>query len=262
MKAKLLPIMFLFFSVHAFSQSAAPILAPDRIADNAGLLSESEKEDLASLMYRIAAAYNFELVIVTEKSIGGASPRAYADNFFDNSVGGARDGCLFLQVTESQDFYFSTSGRGGVILNPYAFKKLESDTVKHLAEDNSYAAFLAFIQSWDKFLKLEAKGRSYNFIYQWNIVLVIIAWLIAFAIACIIVSTWKWGMDTAMLQTMAAVYTVPGSLNFTEKKDNFLHSTVSKTKLQTQSSVPASGLRASSSSGSHGGGGGKYKLKR
>jgi uncharacterized membrane protein YgcG len=261
MKTKLLPIMFLFFSVHAFSQSVAPSIVPDRIADNAGLLNASEKEDLASLMYRIAATYNFELVIVTEKNIGDASPRAYADNFFDNSVGGARDGCLFLQVTESQDFYFSTSGRGGDVLNPYAFKKLESDTVKHLVEDNSYAAFLAFIQCWDKFLLLEAKGRSYNFIYRWNVVLVIIAWLTALAIACLIVGTWKGGMNTAMPQTMAAVYTVPGSLNFTAKKDSFLHRTVSKTKLQTQSSVPASGLRASSPGGNYGGGG-KYRSKK
>jgi uncharacterized protein len=263
MKTKLLilPIMFLLFSVHAFSIFL--------VADNAGLLSTSEKASLITLTDSIAATYNFDLVIVTETDIGDTNPGNYAADFFDNNgygLGSGRDGCLFLQVTESQDYWFSTSGRGVTVLNPYAFQKLRSDTVKHLGEDNSYAAFRAFIQDWDKFLSLEAKGRNYNFFYQWNIILVLIGWLAALGIGFLIVRTWNRGMNTALPKTQAAVYTVSGSLNYKKKKDSFLHSTVNKTKLQTQSSTSAgaagSGLRVSSSGRSHGGGGGKYRSKR
>jgi uncharacterized protein len=251
----LLPILFLFFSVQGF--------ALDRIVDNAGLLSDAEKNELARLIDSIAAAYNFDLVIVTETSIGDISPMKYADDFFDYNgygLGSDRDGCIFLRVMGSRDYWFSSSGRGINILNPYAFNKLESDTGKYLGQDNYYAAFHAFILAWDEFLGLDAQGgRSYNFFYKNNLVLVLISWLIAFVIALSVVSVWKNGMNTAMPKTQASAYIIPGSLNFTTQKDSFLYSTVTKTKRQAQS--PSSSGRvathASSSGRSHGGGGGK-----
>jgi uncharacterized protein len=154
--------------------------------------------------------------------------------------------------------WFSTSGRGINILNPYALQKLESETAKHLSQGNSYAAYRAFILAWDQFLSLEAKGRSYNFFYQWNLVLVLIAWLVAFGIGFFIVQIWKKGMNTALSQTQAAAYIVPGSLNFTAKNDRFLYSTVTKIKRQTESSTSGGGVHTSSSGRSHGGGGRKY----
>jgi uncharacterized protein len=97
-KLLLLPILFLFFSVQVFGL--------DRIVDNAGLLSVSEKNDLINLINTIAAAYNFDLVIVTETSIGNKSPMEYADDFFDYNgygLGSNRDGCIFLRVMGSRD---------------------------------------------------------------------------------------------------------------------------------------------------------------
>jgi uncharacterized protein len=145
-------------------------------------------------------------------------------------------------------------------LNPSAFSKLESDTGKYLGKDDYYAAFRAFVLAWDKFLKLDEKGRSYNFFYRYNLILLLIAWLVAFVIGLIVVSTWKHGMNTAMPKTQAESYIIPESLNFATKKDSFLFSKVEKTKRDTQSSVSASGSRRahiSSSGRTHGGGGGR-----
>jgi uncharacterized protein len=256
----LLPILFLFFSVQVFGQG----FALDRVVDNAGLLSLSEKNELASMMNSIASSYNFDLVIVTETSIGNRSPMQYADDFFDYNgygLGEDRDGCLFLQVTGSRDMWFSTSGRGEKVLNSYAYQKLESDTVKYLSDGNSYAAFRAFILAWDEFLELDTKwGRSYNFFYRWNLVLVIIAWLVAFGIGCLIVHNWKQGMNTAMPKTQAVAYIIPGSLNFTVKNDRFLYSTITKIRRETPNSSGGGrvGSHMSASGRSHGGGGRKY----
>jgi uncharacterized protein len=258
-RSLIIPILFLFFSVQVFGQG----VARDRIVDNAGILSESQKNELASLIDTIAAAYNFDLVIVTETSIGDKSPMNYADDFFDYNgygLGEDRDGCIFLRVMGSRDYWFSTSGRGRTILNPYAFSRLESDTGKYLGQDNYYAAFLAFIFAWDEFLGLDAQGgRSYNFFYKNNLILVLISWLIAFAIGLIVVSVWKNGMNTAMPKTQAAAYIIPGSLNFTAKNDSFLYSTVTKTKREAQSASSSGRVatHTSSSGRSHGGGGGK-----
>jgi uncharacterized membrane protein YgcG len=159
----------------------------------------------------------------------------------------------------TRDYWFSTPGRGKKILNSTAFRKLESDTGKYLGEDNYYAAFSIFIQDWDKFLGLEAKGRSYNFFYQWNIVLMIIVWLVAIGIGFAIVYIWKRGMNTAMAQTQAAAYVVPGSLNFSSKKDSLIFSKTTKIKKSSggSSSALSGALRAGSSGLRHGGRGGR-----
>jgi uncharacterized protein len=241
----LFSILFLLLSVQVFSL--------DRVVDNAGLLNASEKGALIKLMDSIKAAYNFDLVIVTETDIGDTSPGAYANAFFDNNGYGA-DGCLFLRVMGTRDYWFSTFGRCEKILNSTAFSKLESDTGKFLGEDNYYAAFSVFIQNWDQFLSLEASGRSYNFFYQWNLILTLIAWLVAIGIGCIIVYVWKRGMNTATLQTQAAAYIVPGSLNFTAKKESHLFSTVTKIKKSSGGSSGSGALMGSIGKGLVGGG--------
>ena len=247
-----------------------PVKAPagERIVDNAGLLSAEQKASLMKTADFLSTAYNFDLVIVTEKSIGSKSPMDYADDFFDyngygldkngNSMGEDRDGCLFLQVTGSRDWYFSTSGRGIGILGFAAFSKLESDTVKFLKADNPYEAYRAFLQSWEEFLILDARGKQYNIFQRWNIVLTGAAWFIALIIAFVIVQIWKKGMNTALPKAQAAAYVVPDSLVFKEKRDRFLYSLVTKTKRETQSSSGSGGTHTSSSGRRHGGGGGKY----
>jgi uncharacterized protein len=252
-------MLFLLFSVQVFSEG----VARDRIVDNAGLLNVTEKTDLFNLIEYVVSEYNFDLVIVTEKSIGDASPEAYADDFFDNNgygIGDNRDGCIFLRVTGTKDYWFSTSGRGNKIINSYAGQKLESDVGNFLGKGDPYAAFRAFVLDWDQFLGLEAKGRSYNFFQQWNIVLLIIVWIFALVIGFAVVHSWRRGMNTAMSQAQAAAYVVSGSLNFTEKKESFLYSNTSKTPRSSgggSSSLVKGALHAGSSGMRHGGRGGR-----
>jgi len=242
--------------------SCAPfVFAQERVIDNAGLLGLQEKTRLLEFIASIASTYNFDLVIVTEKNIGASNPMNYADDFFDNNgygLGQNHDGCLFLLVTESRDYWFSTSGRGIKILNSAAGDKLESNVVKLLREGSYYNAFRIFLLNWNEFLALEAKGRSYNFFYQWNAVLVLIVWVLALAIGFIIVQVWKKRMNTALPQTQAAAYMVPGSLAFTEKKDSFLYSTITRVKIESQSGSSGGGVHTGSSGSSHGGRGGNY----
>jgi uncharacterized protein len=256
MKTKLLAAIFLIVLL----SSPLYTQAQSRIVDNAGILSAGEIAELQRLAETIAANYSFDLVIVTEKDIG-VSPENYADDFFDNNgygLGEDRDGCLFLRVTGSRDYWFSTSGRGDKILNSTAFDKLDS-TVGPYLENNAYAgAFRAFISEWETFLALDAKGRSYNLIYRYNIILVIAAWVISFLIGLAIVQTWKKQMDTALAKEQADSFIIPGSLAFTQQTDRFLYSTIIKIK-RPKSTSSGGGIHKSSSGRSHSGGGGKYR---
>jgi uncharacterized protein len=255
MKTKLFAAAFLALFL------SAPLFAQSRVVDKADILSAGERAELESLAEIISANYDFDLVIVTEKDIGGGSPMGYADNFFDKNGygrGAGRDGCLFLQVTGSADYYFSTSGRGIKILkNPTAFKELESNVVYYLRNDAHAGAYHAFLGAWETFLALDAKGRTYNFFYKNNAILVIAAWLLSFLAGFVIVLVWKKQMNTVLAKEQADNFIIPGSLAFTEQTDRFLYSKLTKIAIPKSSS--SGGSHISSSGRSHGGGGGKYR---
>jgi len=247
MKKKLFvsTLLILFLPAFLFAQ---------RIVDNAGLLGAPEKADLEKLLAEIASNYNFYLVIVTEMTIGNTSPEIYADNFFDNGGYGA-DGCLFLRVTSTRDYWFSTSGRGSKILNNTAGGKLDSDVGNFLGSNDFIGACSAFLTAWEEFLELDANGRSYNFFHHWNALLVLIGWVIAALIGFGVLHVWKTQMNTAIPQKQADLYVIPGSIAYTVQKESFLYSNVTKTRRQTNSSKL--GSHTSSSGRSHGGRGGR-----
>jgi len=296
-----LPLLFLLLTLPLFSQerveeqeeslrSADPVEERalggklERIVDRAGLLYPGQKSSLMDRLNTLSEQYKFDLVIVTESNIGDASPMNYADDFFDyndfgfgslsdtrsfnykaleddNDPSRGRDGCLLLIVAGTRDYWISTSGRGIDLLTGYAFEKLESDALQFLKENNYHAAFISFLDNWEKFLILENKNRRYGFLEQWNIVVVLVGWLVALAVGFIVVHIWKKGMDTAFLQTQADSYVVNGSLAFDAKTDRFLYSVVTKTARPTDegSSASSGGRSHMGSSGrSHGGGGGRF----
>jgi len=255
MKAKLFLLSLAMLIV------SAPLFAKSRVVDSAGLLSATEAASLQGLADNISVAYNFDLVIVTEKDIGNARPRDYADDFFDYNgygFGKDRDGCLFLVVMGTRDYWFSTSGRGIKIFNDAAADKLEKDTISSLSNGDYYSAFAAFAKDWDEFLALDAKGMRYNVFYEYNMIMVAIAWLVSLGIGFLIVGIWKKSMNTALPQTQAEAYVVSGSLSFAVQQDQFLYSHVSKTARASNSGSSGGGVHTGSSGMSHGGRGGKF----
>ena len=255
MKVKL---FLLFLAIFIIS---APLFAKSRVIDSAGLLSAAEAASLQDLADTVSVTYNFDLVIVTENDIGNAQPENYADDFFDYNgygFGQEQDGCLFLVVIGIRDYWFSTSGRGKEIFNDAAAGKLEKDVLDSLRNDDYYSAFAAFVKNWEEFLVLDAEGRHYNVFYEYNVIMVVIAWLVSLGIGFLIVGIWKKGMNTALPQTQAAAYVIPGSLSFTVQRDQFLYSSVSKTARANDSGSSGGGIHTSSSGRSHGGRGGKF----
>ena len=251
MRVIILTLIF-FLSLSVFGQ--------EKIVDNAGVLTAEEKAELALAASYVADKYQFDLVIVTEKSIASGAME-YADDFFDYNgygLGPEKSGCLFLHVTEGREFWFSGAGAGDKILLSYAGEKLEGDALKFLREGRYFDAYHSFILDWEYFLSLDANGRSYNFFQRWNVALVIVAWIISLAAAGIVILVWKKSMNTVIGQTQAAAYIVAGSVSFREKKDRFLYSVVNKTVRRDTQSSGGGGLHTSSSGRTHSGRGGRY----
>jgi len=82
-----------------------------------------------------------------------------------------------------------------------------------------------------------------EFVTAYHIPLLVVAWLLSFGIGLLIVLVWKRGMDTVRPQTHACNYVIPDSLNFRERKDRFLYSTVNRVRKQSSSSSGSSRRR-------------------
>ena len=253
MKKKLfiLFILVLFLSVQIYSQSV--------IIDNAGLLDPVVKSELDKRISEITAAYKFDLVILTLKDIGSTDPIDFSWEFLDKMGldGKEWDGCLLLQSIKGRDYALTASGRGSKILNSIAYDKLESEVVDHLRRNDYAGAYRTFINIWEEFLILESKGRSYNFFTHNYLYLVLGSWILALLIALITLLKWRLAMNTARPKQEADFYVVPNSLVFTKKQDNFLYSTVSKSRKQSSSSS-SSGGGSSRSGGGRSSRSGKY----
>jgi uncharacterized protein len=204
---------------------------PGRIIDNAGLLGLQQRESLSRIIESVERNYRFGLVIVTEESIGRAKPEEYSAYFFEHGgygLGESQSGALFLLAMDSREYWLYASGRGAELLNPHAFDKLQADSAKLLRGGKYSEAFHAFASNWENFLRLDSKGKSYNFLRRYHLLLVCAAWALAFAIGFGIVQFWKQAMNSVIPRLKATGYTVPGSLSFKEKKDKFLYSKVTK----------------------------------
>jgi len=249
----------------AKEQLAKEQLAKDRIVDNANVLSAGERVLVSRKLNSISREYNFDLFIVTEKSISN-SKKVYAQSLLIAQGYGTKkkDAVLLLLVTNSRDYEIvATIGRGMGMLNPTAFGKLEKDVVDFLKVNEPYKAFGEFAADWEKFLVLEAKGRNYNFFYHWNVVLLIVAWVLALIMGFAFVFSWKSQMNTALLKDEANAYIVKDSVVFNKKSDNFLYSKTSKVvqraaKTAIAGAVLKGAMGYSGKRSGFGGRGGKY----
>jgi len=243
-----------------------PLDARERIIDRAGLLKSADKKELLSLINSVSTEYNFDLVIVTEKNIGKVKPKKYADDFFDKNGyghGKGKDGCLFLQVTGSRDYWFSTSGRGtrilfasglnrpaayiqgylGIDIRSYApFKKLEKDAVELLKKDDPAGAYKTFINNWEEFLKLDAQGKVYNTPLN---VLFETLWLMG-------------GLGIVLIILVSFFGPRDSSSGGYSRDDRDYDSDSSSYDSSSSDSSSSDSSSSDSDSGSHGGGGGTY----
>ena len=243
--------LFVFVLVVMVLSVSAPLFARESIIDNAGLLDAAEKARLEKLIEEIDSAYNFELLILTVKSLDGKDATDYSWDYLDSKGldGYSWDGCLLLRSMGNREYDLTASGRGDKILNSTAYDKLENDVIAHLRNDDYVRAFETYISTWESYLILESKGRSYNFFTHNQLILILVSWIISLVIGLIVVRFWKVQMNTALPKSEADAYTIPGSLVITKQHDRFLYSTTVKTEKASSSSFSSSGSSSRSGGG-------------
>ena len=238
-----------------------------RLADNAGLLTDSEQSELLDKLDEISKRQQVDVVAVTTESLNGKTPETYADDFYDDNgygFGTDCDGVLLLVSMEDHDWYISTCGYGMTAITDDGVAYISEQFLSDLSDGNYAAAFATYAELCDEFITQAKTDRPYDGDHMpkapFNAVKsLLISMAIGLAIALIVTGSMKGKLKSVRMQSAAASYVKANSLHITESRDLFLYHTVDRTeKPKSNSSSGGSSTHTSSSGQTHGGGGGKF----
>lgn len=272
MKKRVVSIIFAIFLV---SLSVLPAFAESegastygRLVDNAKLLSEDEYSQLKEHIDTVSEKYTFDVVIVTEKSIGDKTATEYADDFFDYNgygEGDNHDGILFLLDMENRKWAISTIGAGIPYFTDYGQEKIMDDVKPYLSDGEYYDAFDTFVTMCDDYINTAITDEPYDVNNQPKTIIPIYYIIfggvgIGALVGFIVVLIMKSKLKSVRMQPLASSYVKSGSFNVTEHSDLFLYRNISKTAKpkDNDSSSGGSSTHTSSSGTSHGGSSGSF----
>ena len=242
-------------SIPVFAAGSAP-----RLVDNADCLTDSEEQDLQSLLNDISTRWDMDVVVLTVPDLGGRSAEAYADDFYDYN-GYDEDGVLLLVAVESRDWAISTSGYGIKALTDYGLEHIEEIIIPYLSSGYYETAFTSFAKTCDKFIGLAKDGKPYD-VPKEN--------MDPGALLCILLCGLfgAWRVTARMKEKLCSVqsqsaadYVLQGSMNVTHRgKEIFLRKDVTHVSKSEKNSESSGGstTHTSSSGQTHGGSSGKF----
>ena len=232
------------------------LAAPPRLVDNAGYLSDDQREQLSDRIDSLVDTYHIDIIILTISTLDHYTSSDYADQYFDNNgygIGPDHSGILLLISEERQDWAVSTCGAGMDALPDKRIDQLMDPVVDHLAQGEYFSAFHVYLDELEVYLKMYQDGITHTI--EEVLTNLLVALLIGAVVALIVLLILRHTMNTARRQTNAGQYVQHGSFNLYRRQDIFLYSKTTRTR---RSSSSGSGGHRSSSGRSHGGQSGKF----
>ena len=171
MKKKIWTVLFtlmlcLCMTAPAFAEGTAGFAGnKDRVVDDADLLSAGEETALREKLEEIRVRQKMDIVIVTAKTLNGATPADYADDTYDYNgygYGNNKDGLLLLISMEDRDWYISTAGYGITAFTDAGIQYIGNKIKEHLSDGDYAAAFNTFAELCDDFITKARTGKPYD----------------------------------------------------------------------------------------------------
>lgn len=252
---KKLLTLFVILCLIIPASASAPL-----VVDNAELLSTQEEQALTSQLENLRNTLGIDVVVLTVPSLGGTSPKVYADDYFDYN-GYGRDGALLLLDMGGRNWWISTAGS---CMTPVKVDTIGDYIVPYLSDGEYYTAFSLFAQLVKTAMEHPDNKGEYivddygNVHFQPKVTHWYDGWwqcLLAGAlIGGIAVAIMASGMKSVRSKNSASDYVDRGSLELTRQEDIFLYQTISKRAKPKNNG----GSHRGSSGRSHGGGGGRF----
>lgn len=225
------------------------------VVDEAGLLTQTEREDLLAQAEQISQQHQCDVAVVTVSSLGGKSAQEFADDFYDDwdyGYGPGRDGILLLISMEYRDWAMSTTGKAIGIFSDARLERIFRAFRSDL-QDGRYAdAFGSYLRECDRILSGGQEQGSRG-LGLWGIPICLV---LGFLLAAIPLAFMKRKLKSVRSQPAAGTYVRSGSLQLTEQSERFLYRSVQRIRRETSSN--GSSVHTGSSGRSHGGASGKF----
>lgn len=236
---------------------------PVRLVDDADLLTSEEEQDLLAKLNEISERQAVDVVVVTVDSLGGKTPEAFADDYFDYNgygIGADRDGIIFVISMGERQMAMSTRGFGITAFTDAGQDYIWDMITPYIGNESYSAAFNEFADLCDDFISQAKAGEPYDVGNMPDKVGIIgiIAWLIpSFLIAAVISLFLKKkkrkSLKTVMMRNDATDYW--DELELTENYDQYLRRDITTVKIKSDDddSSGGSSVHISSSGATHGG---------
>lgn len=255
----------------ALTLLAAPARAgSEHVVDEVGRLSAAQKQELENRIATVSATYGQDIVVLLAE-LGGKTPMARADDYFDDhgyGLGPERSGVLLLIAPGSRDWWISTRGTSITTFTDAGIQALGTRLKEPLGKSDWNGAATLFVQQCDRYMKaaragspithapLTARQKTLHWLGAGGGVLlggVGPGWMI-------VQRVFVRRMRNEGLEPDARSYVTPGSLTITSRQDRFVTKYVTRTKRESSSSSSSSdsSTHTSSSGATHGGGGGSF----
>ena len=259
-------LVLLSISTIAFAEGETSSVLP-HFVDNAGLCDSYEASELSSKLLYKSEELQFDIVVVTVNDCEGKTATEYADDYYDYNgygYGENHDGCLLLVDMSDRYMWLSTTGYGITAITDYGIQYIIDDLTANMHTGNYYDAFNQFAELVSDFVNESRTEQPYDTNHKlrqpahFSAKNLFIALIAAVIISLIVISMIKKSYKPVRFKSNASDYLVNGSLVLNSSVDDFLYSSVSKTKIESDSGGGGSSTHSGSSGTSHGGGGGHF----
>ena len=259
----------------------------DLVTDEVGLLTQAEYAELNELATDITEQYQCEMSIVVVEDMGDYDAIDYVKvvyEKYDFGYGADKSGLMLMISMQERDYALQAFGSGNTAFPDYGKDELlDNYLLPLLGENRYYDAFLAYLNQTREYLALAeystpADSSSYEGLSDSSsesyvgvvteqssqsskgsvlikLAIIIFAPLIIASVVCGIFAK---QMKTAVSQRAADNFIPNDGVNITNKTDQFLFKTETRTRIEknTSSSGASSGSGRSSGGGGFSGGGG------
>lgn len=235
------------------------------VTDIAGILTDEELDELENEAASISAAYACSTYIVILDNY-----RLYTDSdstftfctelyeSYNLGWGEDKDGILLMLSMSARDYYLIVHGDGA----HYAFTEdgrdqMQDRFLSYFGRDDYYGGFQKYLSECRRCLQAAAKGKPIDPFSKKDMETLIFFCLAPSVLLAAVVGYLLYKpMRTAVTQSSAGSYIVPGSTELRQRSDQFSHRTVRRQPRQTDSG--GSSGRSHDSSGGYSGSGGKF----
>jgi len=262
--------ILLLFTALAFI--AAPVAFAEEssseisfIHDEAALLADNQRIALEKHAWEISEKYPCEVRVITVNDMrdyGSYNIEEFSINMYNRfQLGYGEDrSCLLLVLSMAErDYDLRAWGYAKTAFTFYGIDKmLDSYILPLLREDDYYGAFAVYLDKAEEYLKMaEAgtpfdKGTDADALRKSFGIRLAVTILLPLLIALTICLVWKGQMKTARIAKTADRHIPQGGFRLAKKEDQFLYRTVTRRKIERESSSGGARIGGGGSSGRSG----------